>query len=328
MNTLDAPLHKNMSLDTPVVLIIFNRPDTTEKVFDTISQAQPKKLLVVADGPRIDRPNEAEKCAAARAIIDRVDWKCEVLTNYSETNLGCKYRVSTGLDWVFSQVEEAIIIEDDCLPSPSFFYFCQTLLERYRDDERIMHISGNNFQFGQSRTEHSYYFSKYNHIWGWASWRRAWKHYDVEMKTWEECKEAKMLNSVCNDIYEQAYWSDIFDRVHQGFIDTWDYQWTYACWAQSGLSILPNVNLITNIGFGADATHTTEISKLANLPAVNISVIERPSFVIRHHDADSFTFNYIFNEVRMEPNNYSSVNARIKNAKQYIKDMLSKLSYS
>ena len=164
-----------MSLSTPVAFIIFNRPDTTEIVFETIRQAKPSKLLVVADGPRTDRSGEVEKCTATRAVIERVDWECEVITNYSDVNLGCKRRVSGGIDWIFSQVEEAIILEDDCLPAPSFFQFCQTMLERYRYDDRISMIGGSNYQQENSRTSDSYFFTKYAHIWGWATWRRAWK---------------------------------------------------------------------------------------------------------------------------------------------------------
>ena len=215
-----------MSLSTPVALIIFNRPDLTEIVFEAIRQAKPQKLLVVADGPR--SPEEAEKCDRTRAIIDRVDWDCQVLTNFSDTNLGSKYRISSGLDWVFSQVEEAIILEDDCLPSPSFFYFCQELLEKYRDDDRIMHIGGTNIQFGQSRTPYSYYFSKYAQIWGWASWRRAWQNYDVEIANWKEFKSSEIIKSVHTNPYEQRYWFDILERVYKKSLNTcWDYQWNY-----------------------------------------------------------------------------------------------------
>jgi hypothetical protein len=159
-------------VNTPIAFFIFNRPDTTARVFEAIRQAQPSKLLVVADGPRSTRPGEAEKCAATRAIIDQVDWECEVLTNYSDVNLGCRHRVSSGLDWVFEQVEEAIILEDDCLPHPTFFRFCEELLEWYRHDHRIVAISGDNFQNGHQSGEFSYYFSRYVHIWGWATWRR------------------------------------------------------------------------------------------------------------------------------------------------------------
>jgi hypothetical protein len=280
-----------MSLTTPVAFIIFNRPDTTERVFEAIRQAKPLKLLVVADGPRTDRPDEVEKCVATRAVIDRVDWECEVLTNYSDINLGCKRRVSSGIDWVFSLVEEAIILEDDCLPAPSFFQFCQTLLEKYRYDDRIMHIDGTNLQFGQTRTPYSYYFSKYPGIWGWASWRRAWQHYDVGLKSWEEFKKSQAIESVHISPYEQKYWVEILDRVHQGKIDTWDYQWNYTCWSQGGLSIVPEVNLVTNIGFRPDATHTTHQSNLAALPLSEISQLEHPPFIVAHRDADEYIFD-------------------------------------
>lgn len=289
-------------LKTPVAFIIFNRPDLTEVVFEAIAKVKPKKLLVVADGPRF--PEEAEKCEKARAIIEKVDWDCEVLTNFSEKNLGCRYRVSSGLDWVFSEVEEAIILEDDCLPAPSFFYFCHTLLEHYRHDERIMHISGNNFQAGLSRTDYSYYFSKYNHIWGWASWRRAWKHFDRNMKTWTEFNKLGMMNFVCESPHEQTYWTNIFDQMFvESRPDTWDYIWTYTCWFQNGLSILPNSNLVSNIGFGSDATHTLGESPYARLSTTNIWEISHPPFVVRHRDADIYTFNYVFGGKDMRENN-------------------------
>ena len=171
----------NFQLSTPVAFIIFNRPDTTARVFAEIAKARPPKLLVVGDGPRANRDGEADRVAEARAIIKNVDWPCEVLTNFSTPNLGCKKRVSSGIDWIFEQVEEAIILEDDCLPDPSFFQFCEEMLARYRHDDRIAMISGDNFLFGQVPVPESYYFSRYCHIWGWASWRRAWKDYDVNI---------------------------------------------------------------------------------------------------------------------------------------------------
>jgi len=282
-----------MSLSTPVALLIFNRPDLTEIVFKAVAQAKPKKLLVVADGPRF--PKEIEKCQKARSIIDRVDWNCEVLTNFSEKNLGSPRRCASGLNWIFSEVEEAIVLEDDCLPAPSFFNFCQTLLEHFRHDERVMHISGNNFQFGQSRTKYSYYFSKYSHNWGWASWQRAWKHFDLHIKTWPEFKEAELIKSVCGDHIEQKYWTTLFDRVFNAESLHWDYAWLYTCWSQYGLSILPNTNLVSNIGFRSDATHTiSENSPHARLPISDIWEIKHPSFIIRNQEADSYTFNHIF----------------------------------
>ncbi|MCX5679732.1 MAG: glycosyltransferase family 2 protein, partial [Candidatus Omnitrophica bacterium] len=182
-------------LETPVVLTIFNRPDKTELVFNAISKARPRQLFVIADGPRPDAPGENERCLDARAIIERVDWDCCLRKNYSDVNMGCKRRVSSGLDWVFSSVEEAILLEDDTLPSHSFLFFCQELLEKYRYDNRINYISGTNYQLGKSRTDYSYFFSRYASFWGWATWRRAWRHYDVDMKSWPQVKKDHLLSS-------------------------------------------------------------------------------------------------------------------------------------
>lgn len=282
-------------LQTPVAFIIFNRPDTTARVFAEIARAQPPQLLVIADGARSDRAGEAELCAATRAIIDRVDWDCEVQTLYADRNLGCRRRVSSGLDWVFDTVEAAIILEDDCLPDPSFFRFCEDLLERYRDDERIAQISGDNFQFGRRRTTGSYYFSRFNHIWGWATWRRAWKNYDVSLAAWPEVRDGGWLQDILGDSGQASYWSRLFQRVADGQIDTWDYQWVFACWISNALTILPNVNLVSNIGFGPAATHTTRDSQFANMPTETMQFpLRHPAFVIRDTQADQATINRMF----------------------------------
>jgi hypothetical protein len=281
---------------TPVAFLIFNRPDVTVQVFAAIARAKPPVLLVVADGPRAGRAGEAEKCAQARAVVDRVDWDCRVLKNYADSNLGCRRRVSSGLDWVFETVEEAIILEDDCLPAASFFPYCDALLERYRHDTRVMAVSGDNFQRGVRHSPYSYYFSKYNHIWGWASWRRAWRHYDVEMRTWPQVRDAGLLPAVCPNREEERQWTARFDAAHQGAIDTWDYAWTYACWSQSGLTALPEVNLVTNLGFGPAATHTTASSWLAGLATgeMDLGELRHPPFVVRNEPADAATFQSVF----------------------------------
>jgi hypothetical protein len=283
-------------LTSPVALIIFNRPDTTERVFAEIAKVKPPKLLVVSDGPRGNRPGEAEKVAAARAIIKRVDWSCEVLTNFSEVNLGCKLRPSSGLDWVFEQVEEAIILEDDCLPDPSFFRFCQELLERYRHDQRIGMISGDNFQFGRRRNADSYYFSKYIHIWGWATWRDRWSgSYDVTMAKWPRIRDEGWLADMVGNTREAAYWKRIFEHVYRGEIDAWDYQWLFANWVEGRMSILPTVNLISNIGFDKNATHTTGVSDLANLARNPIVFpLTHPAGVFRNIQADQFSEHTCF----------------------------------
>ncbi len=310
-------------MGTPVAFLIFNRPDTTEKVFEAIRQAKPAKLLVVADGPRKNKPGEAEKCAATRAIINRVDWNCEVLTNFSDINLGCKKRVSSGLDWVFSQVEEAIILEDDCIPAPSFFNFCQTLLEYYRHDKRIMHIAGTNVQ-PVSRTKYSYYFSKYNPCWGWATWRRAWKYYDIEMKTWYEENKQEQINFICEDAYEQIEWTNLFNKTFNNLNNSWAYRWTYTCWMQNGLSIIPNTNLVSNIGFDANATHTIGDSPLANLPTTDICQIKHPPMMIRHRTADIYTFDNVYGGKNMR--RYSPFISKIRRKLSPIKWQLLSLT--
>jgi hypothetical protein len=213
------------------------------------------------------------------------------MKNYADTNLGCKTRMSSGLDWVFDTVAEAIILEHDTLPTPTFFRFCEELLEKYRDDERIMMISGCNFQFGNQRTEDSYYFSRYVHCWGWAGWRRAWQSYDVNMALWPKIREGGWLNDILDTNTGTEYWNRFFDATYHGYIDTWDYQWVFACWAQNGLSIMPNVNLVANIGFGSEATHTgNKASKVANLPMTAIDFpLEHPAFIVRDALADKFT---------------------------------------
>lgn len=291
------------ALETPVAFLVFNRPGTTARVFTEIAQARPRHLLIVADGPRADRDGEAEQCAQVRAIVERVDWPCDVRTNYSESNLGCRARVSSGLDWVFEEVEEAIILEDDCLPHPTFFRYCETLLDRYRDDERITCISGDDFQRRNGVSSSSYYYSRFVHIWGWATWRRAWRHYDVAMRGWPAARDAGLLDSVWGaDRAAVAHWRAIFDAVHAGRVDTWDYQWVFTCWQQGGLTVLPCGNLVSNLGFGTDATHTTGASPLAELPVRAMSFpLRAPPFVRADYFADQFTQHHVVSDGRAVP---------------------------
>jgi hypothetical protein len=289
-------------MKTPIALIIFNRPDRTQEVFEAIRQAKPPKLLVVADGPRPDRPDDIAKCAAARAIIDKVDWDCEVIKNFSDINLGCKIRVATGIDWVFENVEEAIILEDDCIPNPDFFRFCDELLERYRDDERVMHISGNNFWSSKYHQEESYLFSRYTLSWGWATWRRAWQHYDVDMKLWSgmaQQEQQTILEDLLGDEHAAKTWIRIFQDAIA--VNTWDYQWTLTCWLQGGLSILPHVNLVSNVGFDADATHTFSATTTSvDCPQLSISTaamdfpLKHPQLMMRDSQVDRFLQDFSY----------------------------------
>ncbi|CAN5454137.1 hemolytic protein HlpA [soil metagenome] len=295
--TLHQQPQQSMSvpLQTPILFLIFNRPDTTLEVFGEIRKAQPAKLYIAADGPRANRPEEAEKCREARSIVNLVDWPCEVVTLFREENWGCKKAVSSSITWFFEQVEEGIVLEDDCLPSPTFFTYCAELLERYRHDDRVMHITGdgqvNNIQYGEG----SYYFSPFPLIWGWASWRRAWKHYDVTMASYPTFRELNKIADLFPQENYQKMWTAKFDDLHSGRIDTWDYQWIYAVMSRRGLGIIPNVNLITNIGFREDATHTTVAgAHLSAKPRTDMPKIVHPKFMIPNREAIVWIMIYCF----------------------------------
>ena len=214
-----------MSFDTPVAFFVFNRPLLTARVFSAIRELKPSRLFLVADGAR--NAEEAGACEATRSVISDIDWDCDVKTSFSDVNLGCRRRMSSGIDWVFSQTEQAILLEDDCLPEQSFFPYCAELLNHYADDERVMTISGDNMQFGVRQTPHSYYFSAIHHIWGWATWRRAWKHYDVEMKQWPLVSQTDFPGDMVPP-YAAKFHKKLMGDTFAGKIDTWDYQWVFA----------------------------------------------------------------------------------------------------
>lgn len=311
-------------LKTPIVFIVFNRPDTTAKVFEAIRAAKPSKLLVIADGPRVGRTGDNERCQATRNVIDGVDWPCEVLKNYSDANLGCAKRVSSGLNWVFDTVEEAIILEDDCIPDLTFFRFCQELLSYYRNDERIMVIAGNNFQFGRKRTNDSYYFSRYNHCWGWATWKRAWKYFDYDMTLWPYIRDNGWLSDILLDPASVENWMRTFQSTYEEKINSWAIRWTFACWVQSGLSILPNVNLVSNIGFGNEATHTVGSSPFEKMPVGPIDFpLQHPKFVVRDLKSDTFTQNNNFDQGKpSKPKILHCFKAKIKKVIVEVKEWL------
>lgn len=240
-------------LATPVAFFIFNRPDTTRLVFARIRAARPALLFVIADGPRAARPEDAPHCAAARTVIEQVDWPCEVRTNYAVQNMGCGARLASGLDWVFDQVEEAIILEDDCVPAADFFPFCAQLLQQYRHDQRVMMISGSNLVAHQQIAE-SYLFSRWYNVWGWATWRRAWQLYDFAMAEWAASRPTHLIEQAYPDKRVRRYLRRSFDLIRDHKIDTWDIQWFYTCLRNNGLSVVPAVNLIANIG--TTGTHT------------------------------------------------------------------------
>jgi hypothetical protein len=237
---------------------VFNRPETTRRVFEAIRAARPSRLYISADGPRAGKFGEDEKCEVVRSIASAVDWPCVVNTKFSNENLGCKLAVSSALDWFFECEEEGIILEDDILPDPSFFPYCDALLEKYRDNENVAMISGCNLISNHIDLDTSYFFSRYCHIWGWATWRRSWNLYDVNMNDWPDWSHNGGLKQVSDGSPNfENYWRDVFQKAYLGAVDTWDYQWVFRCWRHGGLSILPTTTLVENIGFGDSATHTT-----------------------------------------------------------------------
>jgi hypothetical protein len=282
-------------LNTPILFIIFNRKDTALRVFEMIRKIQPRTLYVAADGPRASRPGEEIRCQETRALIGQVDWPCEVRTLFRETNLGCKKAVSGAITWFFSQVNEGIILEDDCLPDPTFFSYCENLLERYRDDRRIMHIGGVNFQDGIQRSTGSYFFSRKPQIWGWATWKRAWDLYDPDILSYPEFKKNHLIRFITRDTYQQKIFLRKFDSVYDHSVDTWDFQWEYTILTQNGLAITPEKNLVSNIGFGADATHTTSYHHdFADKPVESMPEIRHPIFIFSHEEADLYQFKKEF----------------------------------
>lgn len=258
-------------LDTPVALVIFNRPDFTEVVFRAVAQAKPKRLFVLADGPR--SPDEAHLCARTRAVTERVDWDCDVRTDFSEVNLGCRRRCVTGFDWVFSQVETAIVLEDDCVPDPTFFRFCELMLDHYRDDPRVMMVTGSNYLGSWKAESQSYHFSHFGSPWGWASWRRAWRLYDDTMKLWDDDTVKARIRELLDNEEYFALQARRFDTIYTDQNDrhSWDVRWGFARLVQSGLTIVPAVNLISNVGCLGDGVSLPPTHPLANLPTAPIS---------------------------------------------------------
>ena len=266
-------------------------------MFESIRSIKPAKLYIAADGARKDKVGEDLLCKDSRSIIDLIDWKCEIKTLFRSDNLGCKIAVSSAIDWFFENEEQGIILEDDCLPNESFYNYCETLLNYYASDERIMHISGNNFQDGIVRGNGSYYFSNYNHIWGWATWKRAWKAYNVDLSFLTETEINNLIEKKFGTKKERFFWNNIFKSVLADKIGTWDHQWTYAIWKKNGLSIIPNKNLVSNIGFNVNGTHTndTDILGLGNMPTFLMDKIINHSAIAINNKADKYTLDHYFN---------------------------------
>jgi hypothetical protein len=295
MTTTFAP---PQPFNTAVLFLVFNRPDTTARVFEAIRQAKPPRLYVAADGPRADRAGEAEKVARVREIATAVDWPCELRTMFRDHNIGCQLGPRTGIDWFFEHEDRGIILEDDCLPSQSFFWFCEQMLDRYKECDRVMAITGTNIA-DHLKFESDYFYSRYALMWGWATWKRAWRRYDAKLSDWRGLKDAKWLRGLgLGGLPFVRTWSNIFDRTVQlGTNATWwDYQWIYSCWVNDGLTIAPAKNLIRNIGYSPEATHTkSNHPVLANLISKELcSTLRAPLNFAAHVEADAFISRHWF----------------------------------
>jgi hypothetical protein len=283
-------------LATPVLLVVFNRPETTRIVFDSIRKIKPKRLYIAADGARSWVESDEKNCKEVRAIVSQVDWDCKVHTLFHDKNLNCGIAPSTAFTWFFENEEEGIILEDDCLPSQSFFWYCEELLRHYRDDHRVMHIGGNNFLNNwQKDSDYSYYFSRSGHIWGWATWRRAWNKFDFNIKLYNKLKSKNYFSHFFMNEIERFYRMRKLDKTanNTSKTDWWDYQWDFARYTHSGLAIVPAKNLVKNIGFGELATHTSNQNSYgANIEAHDIELpLRHPPFMIRDMESDKRYFN-------------------------------------
>lgn len=302
---------------TPVLFIVFNRLDTAIQVLSAIRKVKPVHLYIAADGPRMNKEGESAKCQLVRkTIIEGIDWECDVKTLFRKTNLGCGQAVSSAIRWFFDQVEEGIILEDDLIPHPDFFPFCSELLEKYRYDQRISLISGDNFQNGIKRGEGSYYFSAYTHIWGWASWRRVWDNYEYDLGSLDLDKLKIRINHAFKMRSEREFWDEIVDSVKQKKVDTWDYQFALCNIYNGSLSVMPNVNLVRNIGFGHEATHTQNAdSQFALLATHSILPVHHPGLVVRDAKADKYYFDK-YNKLGLLCNIRKKITQLIKGIKQ------------
>jgi len=274
------------NFETPILFLIFNRPDLTKIVFERIRVIKPKYLFIAADGPRTTHSNDDKKCAATRKIVlDMIDWNCEVKTLFRHENLGCALAVSQAITWFFEHVEMGIILEDDCYPDLSFFSFCEKLLIFYNNNGRVMHIGGTNWQLGKKRGEGSYYFSSFAHVWGWATWKRCWSKYDHNIHYKINLKKQFKTR------IELKFWQNALNSLKENKVDSWAYRWKFSIWENHGLCIVPQSNLVVNYGFGNDSTHTS--NKSSNYHQIKLDSlkehIKHPSKMKILKKADVFT---------------------------------------
>jgi len=307
-------------LKTAVLFLIFNRLDTTKQVFKAIRQAKPPRLYIAADGARANKKGEYENVQAVRDyVMQNADWDCDIKTLFRDQNLGCKYAVGEAITWFFKNEEQGIILEDDCLPSQSFFWYCEELLIRYRDNKSIYLISADSRGPDSIGMKEDYGFCKYPMIWGWASWARAWKDYDPELKDWPKHRDILPV-SISNYKPTVKFWKKVFQQMYNQEVDTWDYQFCYLLLKNKGKCIVPKFNLVSNVGFGDDATHTFDAeSEDANRKRYEINI--PLNFAFNSETEKEINKFYDRNEFSRKPNIIRIINkfARLTIRKNILK---------
>jgi hypothetical protein len=297
----------------PILVIAFNRPLHAAKILDAIREAKPDRIYIAIDGPRVGNSNDIRSVDETKKVFDGINWPCKVVTLYRESNLGCKIAVSSAITWFFSHEESGIILEDDCLPSKDFFIFCEDMLRHYNNDRSIMHINGVNFQDSKHRGSADYYFSKVCHVWGWATWRRAWELYDIELTGIEKFFSDDLYKSILNYEKSRAFWEPEFINTKKGVMNTWDYQWVFSIWKNNGLVIAPNYNLISNIGFDSLATHTRLFDKKVSARLFQNMPANRTynDVFVTNFRADLYSFNKMFKHRNFLSRQFARVRARL-----------------
>jgi len=294
----------------PVLLVVFNRPEFTRKVIDRLREIKPKIILVAADGPRLSNPSDIQNCKEVINVVNRgIDWPATLITNISKTNMGLRHRMASAITWAFTCYDKCIILEDDCIPNKSFFYFCTNLLNIYENTDSIGAITGDNFLNNKIAIEDSFYFSRYPQCWGWATWKRAWAYYDDAMLEWPAERNSGFLRKIFDHPLEIKYWEDIFDKVYEQKIESWAYRWFYSFWKKDFLCVTPRKNLITNVGVGVSATNTVVFEAGRHfLDSDDISFpLAKPQHVKQNIIADNYTQQYSIGRAKDK-----SIKARIK----------------
>ena len=291
-----------MSFNTAILVVIYNRPDLARQVLQSLAIVAPTRLYVAADGPNLNCEQDVERCCETRALFVEqhrkfISWPCELFTSFQDSNLGCRAGVTAALDWFFEQEEEGIVLEDDIVADPTFFPFCQELLERYRHDERVGVIAANNHQRLPPSDCSSYRFSIYSHCWGWATWRRAWRCNDPDLVGWPAFRDGQWLAQLGGEPLARR-WGQWLEQLAAGQIDTWDMVWQFSCWQQGFLTVIPAVELVENIGFGVDATHTLDESSPLGPPGSLSFPLRHPTVMQADRLRDQDTFRRLFQRSR------------------------------